>query len=144
MISSNTWHLLLGDEVLRLLETDMYRGLSSAEAKKRKRRVRGTVWHVRRTSAGEAVAAALFDLPTLLLIIAAAAAAMLDRRFEVGAIAAVLVIGAAARTVVSVRANRILEDMARSRIPVGSVIRDAKKPESVWSAMILKAISALS
>lgn len=126
MISSNTWHLLLGDEVLRLLETDMYRGLSAAEAKKRRKRVRGEVWHVRRTSAWEAAAASLFDLPTLLLVIAAAAAAVFDRRFEAGAIAAVLVIGAAVRTAVSVRANRILEDMARSRIPVGSVIRDGR------------------
>ena len=102
----------------------MYRGLTAGEAKKRKRRLRGEVWHVRRTSAWEAAAAALFDLPTLLLVIAAAAAAVFDKRFEAGAVAAVLLIGAAVRTVVSVRANRILEDMARSRIPVSSVIRD--------------------
>ena len=126
MISSNSWHLLLGDEVLRLLETDMYRGLSADEAKKRRRRLRGQVWHVRRTSAWEAAAASLFDLPTLLLVVAAAAAAVFDRRFEAGAIAAVLAVGALVRTVVSVRANRILEDMARSRIPVGSVIRDGR------------------
>ena len=126
MISSNTWHLLLADEVLRTLGTDMYRGLTADEAKKRKRRLRGEVWHVRRTSAWEAAAAALFDLPTLLLVIAAAAAAVFDKRFEAGAIAAVLLIGAAVRTIVSVRANRILEDMARSRIPVGSVIRDGR------------------
>ena len=126
MISSNTWHLLLADEVLRTLGTDMYRGLTADEAKKRKRRLRGEVWHVRRTSAWEAAAAALFDLPTLLLVIAAAAAAVFDKRFEAGAIAAVLLVGAAVRTVVSVRANRILEDMARSRIPVSSVIRDGR------------------
>ena len=124
MLSTNTWHLLPADEVLRLLETDMYRGLSPDEAKKRRKRVPGEVWHVRRTSAWEAAAASLFDLPTLLLVVAAAAAAVFDKRFEAGAIAAVLLIGALARTAVSVRANRILEDMARSRIPVSSVIRD--------------------
>ena len=32
MISSNTWHLLLADEVLRTLGTDMYRGLTAGEA----------------------------------------------------------------------------------------------------------------
>lgn len=124
MLSTNTWHLLPADEVLRLLETDMYRGLSPDEAKKRRKRVPGEVWHVRRTSAWEAAAASLFDLPTLLLVVAAAAAAVFDKRYEAGAIAAVLLIGALARTAVSVRANRILEDMARSRIPVSSVIRD--------------------
>ena len=81
---------------------------------------------MRRTSAWEAAAASLFDLPTLLLVVAAAAAAVFDKRFEAGAIAAVLLIGALARTAVSVRANRILEDMARSRIPVSSVIRDGR------------------
>jgi len=124
MLSTNTWHLLPADEVLRLLETDMYRGLSPDEAKKRRKRVPGEVWHVRRSSAWEAAAASLFDLPTLLLVVAAAAAAVFDKRFEAGAIAAVLLIGALVRTAVSVRANRILEDMARSRIPVSSVIRD--------------------
>ena len=39
MLSSNTWHLLTAEEVLQLLKTDMYRGLSADEAKKRKRRV---------------------------------------------------------------------------------------------------------
>ncbi len=126
MNSSNTWHLLLRDEVLQILETDMYRGLMSEEAAARKKRVRGEVWHVRRTSAGEAAAASLFDLPTLILVVAAAAAALFDRRFEAGAIAVTLALGALVRTAVYVRANRILENAARSRIPVGTVIRDGR------------------
>jgi Ca2+-transporting ATPase len=126
MNSSNTWHLLLRDEVLQILETDMYRGLTSEEAAARKKHVRGEVWHVRRTSAGEAAAASLFDLPTLILVVAAAAAALFDHRFEAGAIAVTLALGALIRTAVYVRANRILENAARSRIPVGTVIRDGR------------------
>ena len=126
MISSNSWHLLLGGEVLNLLGTDMFRGLNAAEAEKRKHKVRGRVWHVRKTSASEAAVASLFDLPTVLLATAAGAAALFDKRFEAGAIVAVLVLGALIRTAVYIRANRILEDMARARIPVSSVIRDGR------------------
>ena len=124
---SNSWHLLDNGEVLRLLESDMYQGLSSKEAKKR-RRASGSnnVWHVKRTPAGEVVLSALFDLPTLLLAVSAGAAAVFDKRFEAGAIAAVLVAGALLRTAAAVRANRILEDMARERIPHSSVIRDGR------------------
>ena len=124
---SNSWHLLDNGEVLRLLGSDMYQGLSSKEAKKR-RRASGpnSVWHVKRTPAGEIALSALFDLPTLLLAVSAGAAAVFDKRFEAGAIAAVLAAGALMRTAAAVRANRILEDLARERIPHSSVIRDGR------------------
>ncbi|MBR5365908.1 MAG: cation-transporting P-type ATPase [Clostridia bacterium] len=127
MNTSNSWHLLDNGEVLRLLTSDMYRGLTSKEAKKRRRTAgSNSVWHVKRTPAGEIALSALFDLPTLLLAVSAGAAAVFDKRFEAGAIAAVLVIGALLRTAAAVRANRILEDMARERIPHSSVIRDGR------------------
>ncbi|MBR5681512.1 MAG: hypothetical protein IKX19_12755, partial [Clostridia bacterium] len=54
MNTSNSWHLLDNGEVLRLLTSDMYRGLTSKEAKKRRRTAgSNSVWHVKRTPAGE-------------------------------------------------------------------------------------------
>ena len=122
---SNSWHLLQSDEVLRELSTDMYKGLSTAEARRRRAR-NGTngVWHVKRRSAKDIAVATLFDLATLLLVISAAAAALFDRNYEAGMIAAILVAAGIMRAVTYIRANRIFEDMAREKIPVASVVRD--------------------
>lgn len=122
---SNSWHLLRNDEVLDALSTDMYKGLDSAEVRRRRLK-NGTnnIWRVRRRSAGDIAAATLFDLATLLLIISAAAAALFDKSYEAGMIALILAAAGLTRTVTYVRANRIFEDIAREKIPVTSVIRD--------------------
>ena len=46
MNTSNSWHLLDNGEVLRLLTSDMYRGLTSKEAKKRRRTARFLVYNL--------------------------------------------------------------------------------------------------
>lgn len=127
MKNRNDWHLLKKEKVLGLLKTDFYRGLDP-------KRVRGhrlrwgdnDVWYVRRTSAGEIGTAALLDLATLLLLISAAAAALFDRTAEAAWIAGILVCGWILRTVTYMRACRILEDMAKEKIPVASVIRGGR------------------
>ena len=122
---SNSWHLLQNDEVLRELSTDMYKGLSTSEAKRRRlKKGANGIWHVKRRSAKDIAVATLFDLATLLLVVSAAAAALFDRNYEAGMIAAILVVAGVMRAVTYIRANRIFEDMAREKIPVASVIRD--------------------
>lgn len=121
---SNSWHLLRNDEVLRELSTDMYKGLSPAEV--RRRRVKtgsNNIWRVKHRSAGDIATATLFDLATLLLVISAAAAALFDKNYEAGMIALILVLAGVMRAVTYVRANRIFEDLAREKIPAVTVIR---------------------
>ncbi len=123
----NNWHLLSSEEVLDRLSVDKYKGLSREEAKKRRRRYgSNSVWRVRRTSPYDAALATVFDIATLFLIVSSVFAAAFDRKYEAGAIIMILIIGGVLRAVTYIRANRILEDMARSKIPVTSVIRDGK------------------
>ncbi|MBQ8186859.1 MAG: cation-transporting P-type ATPase [Clostridia bacterium] len=127
MKNRNDWHLLEKEKVLKLLGTDLYRGLD--EGRVRKHRMRwgpNSVWRVRHTSAKDIAIATIFDLATLLLLISAAAAALFEREVEAGMIAGILLIGGVIRTVTYVRANRILEDMAKEKIPVASVIRESR------------------
>ena len=124
---SNSWHLLQNEDVLRELSTDMYKGLTNDEAKRRRRRYgENSIWHVKHTSAKDVAVATLFDLATLLLVISAVSAAFLDKSYEAGAIVFVLVVAALLRTVAYIRADRILEAVAKEKIPVSSVIRDGK------------------
>lgn len=124
---NNSWHLLQNEDVLQALSTDMYKGLTTEEAKRRRaKNGENSIWRVKRASAGEIALATLFDLATLLLIVSAAAAAFFDKSYEAGAIVAILVIGALLRTAAYVRANRILEGIAKEKIPVSSVIRDGR------------------
>lgn len=123
----NNWHLLTKEEVLDKLSVDVYKGLSREEVKKRRHRYGpNSVWRVRRTSASEAAIAAVLDPTTLILIISAAAAAFFDKKYEAGAIAAILVVAGIMRALTYIRANRILEDMAKEKIPAATVIRDGK------------------
>ena len=127
MKNRNNWHLLKKEKVLGLLRTDPYKGLD--ESRVRSHRMRwgtNTVWRIRHASAREIASAALFDLATLLLIISAASAAMFDRGTEAGLIVGILLAGGILRTVTYVRACRILENMAREKIPVASVIRSGR------------------
>lgn len=112
-------------DVLTSLETDMYRGLSEREAERRRRKYGANgIWHVKRMSAFTAVCESLFDISTLLLIISATAAALFDESGTAFTVAILLVIAGVLRSVVYIRANRILEDMAQGFIPVATVIRD--------------------
>ena len=127
MKNRNDWHLLKKEKVLGLLKTDPYRGLD--EKNVRAHRMRwgvNSVWHIRHASAKEIASAALFDLATLLLIISAVCAAMFERETEAGLIVGILLAGGLLRTVTYVRACRILENMAREKIPVASVIRNGR------------------
>lgn len=127
MKHNNSWHLLENDQVLHELSTDMYKGLTTEEAKRRKHNNgENSVWHIKHTPAKEVAVATLFDLATLLLIISAITAAVVDKSYEAGVIVMILIIGAALRTAAYVRANRILEGIAKEKIPVSSVIRDGR------------------
>jgi len=124
---SNSWHLLTNEEVLKELRTDMYKGLPTPEAKRRKRKYgTNSVWHVKRGSAGEVVLSTLFDLATLLLVVSALCAALFDKNGEAGALAVILVLTGLFRALTYLRAKRIFEDMAAEKIPVSSVIRDGR------------------
>ena len=123
----NDWHLLKNADVVSELGTDMYKGLSEKEAARRKRKYgANNIWHVKRMSAFAAVCEALFDIATLLLIVSAAAAALFDKSGAALAVTVILILGGILRSVVYIRANRILENMAEGFIPVASVIRDGR------------------
>ncbi|MGN1346949.1 MAG: cation-transporting P-type ATPase, partial [Eubacteriales bacterium] len=123
----NDWHLRKAEDVLTELESDMYQGLSEKEAARRRRKYGANrIWHVKRVSALEAVWEALFDVVTLLLVVSAAAAALFDKSGEAVAVTVLLVIGGVLRSVVYVRASRILENMAEGFIPTATVIRDGR------------------
>jgi len=114
-------------DVVAELGTDMYKGLSEKEAARRRRKYgANNIWHVKRMSAFAAVCESLFDIATLLLIVSAAAAALFDKSGAALAVTVILVLGGILRSVVYIRANRILEDMAEGFIPVASVIRDGR------------------
>ena len=123
----NDWHLLKNSEVTAVLGTDMYKGLTEKEAAKRRKKYgANNIWHVKRMSAFAAVCESLFDIATLLLIVSAAAAALFDRSTAAIAVTGILILGGILRSVVYIRANRILENMAEGFIPVASVIRDGR------------------
>ncbi len=123
----NDWHLMKNADVVAALGTDMYKGLSEREAAgRRKKYGANSIWHVKRMSAFAAVCDSLFDIATLLLIVSAAAAALFDRSGAALAVTVILILGGILRSVVYIRANRILENMAEGFIPVASVIRDGR------------------
>jgi len=123
----NDWHLREADSVLAELKTDMYTGLASKEAVRRRRREGvNRIWYIRRTSVRETIIACLSDLATLLLVITAVFAAVFEESRSALAIVAVLVLGAALRTATYCKARRILEDNASEGIPTCSVLRDGQ------------------
>lgn len=127
MKNRNDWHLLKKEKVLGLLKTDPYRGLDEKRVKRHRMRWGvNSVWNIRHASAGEIASAALFDLATLLLVISAVCAAMFDRSAQAGLIVGILLAGGLLRTITYVRACRILENMAREKIPSASVIRGGR------------------
>ncbi len=127
MKDRNDWHLLSNDEVVRELSTDMYRGLSTEEAARRRKRFgKNSVWSIRHMSAWEIAYNTVFDLATLLLVITAVTAALFEQSTEALMITAILLLGGGLRTVTFVRANRIFEETVRETIPVATVLRDGK------------------
>ncbi|MBQ8641408.1 MAG: cation-transporting P-type ATPase [Clostridia bacterium] len=123
----NDWHLREASSVLSELKTDMYTGLTSAEAvRRRKREGANRIWYIRRTSVRETIIACLSDLATLLLIITAVFAAVFEESRSALAIVVVLALGAALRTATYCKAKRILEDNASEGIPTCSVLRDGQ------------------
>ena len=123
----NDWHLREADSVLAELQTDMYTGLSAAEAvRRRKKGGANRIWYIRRTSVKETMLACLSDLATLLLVITAVFAAVFEESRMAFAIVGVLLLGAVLRTAAYCKARRILEDNALEGIPTCSVLRDGK------------------
>lgn len=121
----NDWHLMKNADVLSALGSDMYKGLTEKEAARRRRKYgANNIWYVKRVSAFEAVCESLFDIATLLLVVSAAAAALFDESGAAIAVAVILIIGGILRSIVYVRASRILEDMAEGFVPTATVIRD--------------------
>ena len=126
-IETNSWHLMEPDAVLHELSTDAYQGLSSREAASRRRRNGpNAVWQVKHLSVWDVLSETLFDPSTILLLLAAAAASLFGYGIEAGTLAVILVLSGVTRALISTRAGRILEDMARERIPVVTALRDGK------------------
>lgn len=127
MEEKNDWHLLTDSEALERLSADMYRGLDELEAARRRRKYgSNSIWHVKHSTSIANIVSSVFDIATVILIVAAVCAALFDKSYEAGWLTAILITGAALRGVTLIRANRILEDSAKSKIPACSVIRGGK------------------
>ena len=127
MESKNDWHLLTDSEAIERLSVDMYKGLDDREVvRRRKKYGSNSLWHIKHSSSLSNVASSVFDIATLILVVAAVCAALFDKSYEAGWLSAILIIGAMLRSITFVRANRILEDSAKSKIPACSVIRGGK------------------
>ncbi|MGN1410240.1 MAG: cation-transporting P-type ATPase [Eubacteriales bacterium] len=127
MESKNDWHLLTDRETLERLSVDMYKGLDDREAARRRKKYgSNSLWHIRHSPSLSSIASSVFDIATLILVVAAVCAALFDKSYEAGWLSAILIIGAVMRSVTFIRANRILEDSAKSKIPACSVIRGGK------------------
>ena len=127
MNDRNNWHLISSAEAARALDSDKFKGLSEKAAQRRRRRFgENGVWYVRRAGVSSVARATVFDLATLLLVITTAAAAMFEMNGAAIAMLVILVLAGGMRMTAFIRASRILENMAREKIPVCSVVRDGK------------------
>ncbi len=123
----NDWHLQEVPAVLAELQTDMYTGLTTAEAvKRRKRRGRNRVWYIHRTTWREILFACVADLSAVLLVVTAVFAAIFEESQAAMAIVGVLAVGMVLRMATYGKARRVLEDNAAEGIPTCAVLRDGK------------------
>ncbi len=123
----NDWHLQEVPAVLAELQTDMYTGLTTAEAvKRRKRRGRNRVWYIHRTTWREILFACVADLSAVLLVVTAVFAAIFEESRAALAIVGVLAVGMLLRMATYGKARRVLEDNAAEGVPTCAVLRDGK------------------
>lgn len=113
-------------DVADAFSSDIYAGISPAEAQRRKRKNRGTVWFVRRASAGEYALACFSDFASILLVVTAAFAALFEGGISAVALCVLLAVGAALRVGAYVKARRILENCAAENEPTAVVLRGGK------------------
>ncbi len=127
MKAKNDWHLLTDSEALDRLSSDMYKGLDEREVRKRRGMYgKNSIWKVSKLYTFREIMAAVFDVATLLLVISIICAAVFDKNYEAGWLAVILIIGAGVRTATFIRAENILYNTARTKIPSVSVIRSGK------------------
>ncbi len=123
----NDWHLLKTEDVLAALKTDMYKGLTSKEVgRRRKKYGANNIWYVKQVSAWTAICESLFDIATLLLIVSAVAAALFEDGYAAIATGIILLVSGILRAAVYIGANRILERLMQGFIPTATVIRDGQ------------------
>ncbi len=122
---SDTWHALPADEVLALLGADAERGLSAAEARRRRRTVGpNRVGEHRETPLWRLALGQFRSLVVLLLLGAALLAAILGERVEALAIAAALLLNAAIGFTTEWRARRSLARLRALTVPGALIRRD--------------------
>ncbi len=123
----NDWHLQEVPAVLKELQTDMYTGLTTAEAvKRRKKRGRNRVWYIHRTTWREVLFACVADLSAVLLVVTAVFAAIFEESRAALAIVGVLAVGMLLRMATYGKARRVLEDHAAEGVPTCAVLRDGR------------------
>lgn len=126
--TSNEWHLRDGEAVASVLDTDIYRGLSEREVKKRRRRDgENNIWHVKHESALTYAVSSVGDLTSVFLVISALTAAVFEKKGSALLICALLCIGLILRILTYVKARRTIERMADEGIPSATVIRDGRR-----------------
>jgi len=112
---------------VRLLGTNVSRGLSRREAGKRRRSLgKNELWQVQRTSAAPLLFGEFLDYAAILLLITTAVAALFERKAEAVLIAVLLVVSALLRGGTALTARRIFESYGKENIPLARIIRDGR------------------
>lgn len=120
---ARNWHNLTNYELENVLESDTATGLSDAEASKRLKRGRNTIWTVETTTIRKYTARSLTELTTILLLIAVAVSAFFGGLPVAVAVFAMLFLARICRVVTYVFARRTLERNSLQAIPRAKVVR---------------------
>lgn len=117
------WHYLTNAQLEALFYTDSATGLTEAEAARRLRKKRNTIWYVNSAGTKKYAAKTLMDLTTLLLAAAAAASAAFGGVAAAVSIGIMLAVSRIARIAIYIWSQRILEKNARAALPRAKVVR---------------------
>ncbi|HYH69453.1 MAG TPA: cation-transporting P-type ATPase [Urbifossiella sp.] len=124
------WHTLPVDEVARVLGADPDRGLTGAEAARRRERFGPNTLARAKGRSAIAIAAAQFkSLIVALLLAATVVSVVLGDHVEAVAILAVIVLNAAVGFLTEWRAAQALTALQKQSVPTAHVFRDGEKRE---------------
>ncbi|MBQ8398445.1 MAG: cation-transporting P-type ATPase [Clostridia bacterium] len=121
------WHESSAAEVLRILESDPYKGLSGKEAfRRRKDDGKNTIYPVIKAPVRSYLIQVLSDLTAILLLAAALLALIFNRDMSALAMLVLLVANYAISIFSYIKAQRVLEDLGSRSLPTAKVIRSGR------------------
>ena len=120
---TRNWHRMTNAELEKVLHSDTATGLSEAEAARRLRRKKNTVWRLKGTSVKKYAAKSFMEFTTVLLIAAVITGAVFDGALGAVLVCVMLFACRAARIGAYIWAQRKLEKNAAEALPRARVVR---------------------